>query len=50
VLLGISAGAALVAVEELARLIATDPDLPAVIVTVLPDGADRYLSEKWWNE
>jgi cysteine synthase B len=49
VLLGISAGAALVAVEELARQVATDPDLPAVIVTVLPDGADRYLSEKWWN-
>jgi cysteine synthase B len=49
-LLGVSAGAALVAVEELARQVAIDPDLPAVIVTVLPDSADRYLSEKWWNE
>jgi cysteine synthase B len=50
VLLGISAGAALVAVEKLAQQLAIDPDSPAVIVTVLPDAADRYLSEKWWNE
>jgi cysteine synthase B len=49
VLLGISAGAALVAVENLAQEVADDPDYPAVIVTVLPDSADRYLSEKWWN-
>jgi S-sulfo-L-cysteine synthase (O-acetyl-L-serine-dependent) len=48
-LLGISAGAALVAVEKVAQ-IAVDHDETAVIVTVLPDGADRYLSEKWWNE
>ncbi len=50
VLLGISAGAALVAVEKVARQIALDQEEPAVIVTVLPDSADRYLSEKWWND
>jgi cysteine synthase B len=50
VLLGISAGAALIAAEKLAREIALDPDFPAVIVSVLPDSADRYLSEKWWAE
>jgi cysteine synthase B len=50
ILLGISAAAALVAVEKLAQQIASKQDKPAVIVTVLPDSADRYLSEKWWNE
>jgi S-sulfo-L-cysteine synthase (O-acetyl-L-serine-dependent) len=47
VLLGISAGAALVAAQTIARQIG---DKHAVVVTVLPDSADKYLSEKFWNE
>ena len=46
VLMGISAGAALAAVERVAQQVAE----PAVIVTILPDSADRYLSEHFWNE
>jgi cysteine synthase B len=46
VLMGISAGAALAAVERVAQQMAE----PAVIVTILPDSADRYLSEHFWNE
>jgi cysteine synthase B len=46
VLLGISAGAALAACEQLAKRIALGKDpRPAVIVTVLPDSGDRYLSQ-----
>ena len=46
VLMGISSGAALAAVERIARQVAA----PAVIVTILPDSADRYLSEHFWSE
>jgi cysteine synthase B len=46
VLMGISAGAALAAAERVSRQ-ATEP---AVIVAILPDSADRYLSEHFWNE
>jgi cysteine synthase B len=46
VLMGISSGAALAAVERIARQVAP----PAVIVTILPDSADRYLSEHFWGE
>ena len=49
VLLGISSGAALVACLTLAQQLKED-DHPAVIVTVLPDSADKYLSENFWNE
>lgn len=49
VLLGISSGAALVASQMVARQIAGDQE-PATIVTVLPDSADKYLSEKFWQE
>lgn len=49
VLPGISGGAALVAAEKAARE-AAESDRPAVIVAVLPDSADRYLSEKFWCE
>jgi len=44
-LLGWSAGAALVAAERLARELAH-----AVVVAILPDGAERYLSEPSWSE
>jgi S-sulfo-L-cysteine synthase (O-acetyl-L-serine-dependent) len=46
VLIGISSGAALAAVERIAGQLTA----PAVIVTILPDSADRYLSEHFWSE
>jgi S-sulfo-L-cysteine synthase (O-acetyl-L-serine-dependent) len=49
VLLGISAGAALAATEKIAQQLAGRHE-PAVIVTVLPDSGDRYLSENFWND
>ena len=49
VLLGISGGAALVAAERVARHLAAKNE-SGVIVTVLPDSGDRYLSEKFWEE
>jgi cysteine synthase B len=45
-LVGVSAGAALVGCEMVARELRG----PAVIVTVFPDSADKYLSERFWNE
>jgi cysteine synthase B len=45
-LVGISAGAALVGCEIVAR----DLREPAVIVTIFPDSADKYLSERFWEE
>lgn len=49
VLLGVSGGAALVAAEKVARQLG-DRDEGGVIVTVLPDSGDRYLSENFWVE
>ena len=49
VLLGISAGAALVAARTVAQQCASS-NLPATIVTILPDSADKYLSENFWSE
>jgi cysteine synthase B len=49
VLLGVSGGAALVAAEKAAQEAAAS-DRPAVIVAVLPDSGDRYLSENFWSE
>jgi cysteine synthase B len=48
-LVGISAAAAVVGGLRLARD-ATQRGQKAVIVMVLPDGADKYLSEKFWGE
>ena len=45
-LVGISAGAALVGCEMVAREVSGR----AVIVTVFPDSADKYLSERFWDE
>jgi len=45
-LVGISAGAALVGCEMVAREVSGR----AVIVTVFPDSADKYLSERFWEE
>jgi cysteine synthase B len=43
-LVGISAGAALGAALKVARRLES-----GVVVTVFPDGAEKYLSETFWN-
>jgi S-sulfo-L-cysteine synthase (O-acetyl-L-serine-dependent) len=48
-LVGISAAAAVVASEQIAREEAA-AGRHATIVTVLPDSADKYLSERFWVE
>ena len=48
-LVGISAGAAVVASLQVAREEAA-AGREAVIVTILPDSADKYLSERFWEE
>lgn len=47
-LIGISAGAALWAARQVAQRI--PPGEPAAIVMIFPDGADKYLSERFWDE
>jgi len=44
-LVGISAGAAVVASLKVAESAGR-----GVIVTILPDGGDKYLSERFWDE
>jgi len=48
-LVGISAAAAVVASMQIAREESAS-ERDAVIVTVLPDSADKYLSERFWEE
>ncbi len=48
-LVGISAGAAMVACLKIAQE-EVSAGRRAIIVTVLPDGADKYLSERFWEE
>jgi S-sulfo-L-cysteine synthase (O-acetyl-L-serine-dependent) len=48
-LVGISAAAAVVACLRLAEELAAQ-GREAVIVTVLPDSADKYLSDRFWEE
>jgi len=48
-LVGVSAAAAVVASARIAEECAAR-DEPAVIVTVLCDAADKYLSERFWEE
>jgi S-sulfo-L-cysteine synthase (O-acetyl-L-serine-dependent) len=48
-LVGISAAAAVVACEQIARE-ESAAGRTATIVTVLPDSADKYLSERFWEE
>jgi cysteine synthase len=43
-LAGISSGAALAAMLEVARRLDR-----GVVVTVFPDGAEKYLTEKFWQ-
>jgi cysteine synthase B len=47
-LIGISAGAALVGCLQVAESLKKGQ--PAVIVTILCDSGDKYLSERFWNE
>jgi len=48
-LVGISAAAAVVVCLRIAQE-ETGQGRQAVIVTVLPDSADKYLSERFWEE
>jgi cysteine synthase B len=48
-LLGISAGAAVAAAHDVAEEEAR-AGREAVIVTILPDSADKYLSDRFWSE
>jgi cysteine synthase B len=45
VMAGISSGAAIAAVLQVAKTLKA-----GVIVTVCPDGAEKYLTEKFWND
>ena len=45
ILIGISAGAAVATALEMAREIEH-----GIVVTILCDGADKYLSESFWEE
>ena len=47
-LIGISAGAAIAGGLQIARRLPRDEE--AVIVTILPDSGDKYLSERFWTE
>lgn len=50
-LLGVSAGAVLAAVQKVLQHIDTVDRLhPLRIVTIFPDGAEKYLSDTFWNE
>jgi S-sulfo-L-cysteine synthase (O-acetyl-L-serine-dependent) len=47
-LVGVSSAAAIAAALQVAEQL--PPNQEAVIVAILPDGADKYLSERFWNE
>jgi S-sulfo-L-cysteine synthase (O-acetyl-L-serine-dependent) len=49
ILVGVSAAAAVVAALRIAQQQA-EQGKEAVIVTILPDAADKYLSERFWEE
>ena len=44
-LVGVSAGAALVAALQVANRLSS-----GVVVTIFPDGGDKYLTERFWDE
>jgi cysteine synthase B len=48
-LVGISAAAAVVACERIAEEVSAE-GRAATIVTVLPDSAEKYMSERFWEE
>jgi cysteine synthase B len=47
-LAGISSGAAMCAALQVAARIERREGQPAVVVTIFPDGAEKYLSESFW--
>ncbi len=49
VLVGVSAGANLFAARSIGKELVASGQ-PGVIVTILCDGADKYLSEHFWDE
>lgn len=50
-LIGVSSGAVLAAVQKLLdQLVTVNRLRQPVIVTVLPDGAEKYLSDSFWDE
>ncbi|HYG98374.1 MAG TPA: cysteine synthase family protein [Terriglobales bacterium] len=49
-LVGISAGAALAGCLSLARQLESEHARDQVIVAIFPDSADKYLSERFWDE
>ncbi len=49
ILVGISAGANVVAARKVAKQLVRDGE-PGVIVTFLCDSASKYLSEPFWDE
>ena len=49
-LVGISAAAAVVGCLKIARELPLRPDQEAVIVTILCDSGEKYLSERFWTE
>ncbi|HKF03935.1 MAG TPA: cysteine synthase family protein [Candidatus Sulfotelmatobacter sp.] len=49
-LVGVSAAAAVVGSLKVARSLSLQRDEEAVIVTILCDAGDKYLSERFWNE
>jgi cysteine synthase B len=49
-LVGVSAAAAVAASLKIARQLQLKNDQQAVIVTVLCDSGDKYLSERFWTE
>ena len=49
-LVGISAAAAIAGSLQIAQQSAARPGRQAVIVTILPDSGDKYLSERFWTE
>ena len=49
-LVGVSAAAAVVGSLKVARSLILRPDEEAVIVTILCDSGDKYLSERFWTE
>jgi S-sulfo-L-cysteine synthase (O-acetyl-L-serine-dependent) len=50
VLLGISSAAAIVGSLRIAEKLSLRRDQEAIIVTILPDSGDKYLSERFWTE
>lgn len=49
ILIGISSGANIVAARKIGKRLVSQRE-PGAIITVLCDGADKYLSEEFWND